>query len=101
MNLAELQKKLIAAARKSPPDDRVPYGFEQRLVARLTAAPRPDEWSLWTRALWYGAGACVAFSVCLSVWSCTSVSDRSSALSFSQDLEQAILAAAGDADNIW
>ena len=35
MNLAELETKLIAAARCHPPGDRVPYAFEQRVMARL------------------------------------------------------------------
>ena len=29
MNLAELERKLIAAARANPPSDRVPYAFEK------------------------------------------------------------------------
>jgi len=101
MNLAELQKKLIAVARKSPPDDHVPDAFEKRVMTRLTAAPRTDEWTLWTRALSYGAAACAAVALCLSVWSFISFRHQDAALSFSQDLEQTILASAGDADNTW
>ncbi len=37
MNLAELQKKLIAAARANPPGDGVPYAFEKRVMALLAA----------------------------------------------------------------
>ena len=39
MNLAELERKLIAAARANPPSDRVPYAFEKRIMARLAARP--------------------------------------------------------------
>jgi len=101
MNLVGLQKKLIAAARQSPPDDHVPYAFEKRLMARLAPAPGPDEWSLWTRALWYGAIACAAVALSLSVWSFTSLREQDAASTFSQDLEQTILASAAEADNLW
>ena len=52
MNLAELERKLIAAARANPPSDRVPYAFEKRIMARLAAWPVADSWALWARALW-------------------------------------------------
>jgi len=37
MNLAGLQRKLIAAARANPPSDRVPFAFEKRILAQLRA----------------------------------------------------------------
>ena len=37
MNVAELQNKLVAAARLSAPDDRVPYAFEKRIMAQIAA----------------------------------------------------------------
>ena len=40
MNIAELQKKLLAAARANPPGDRVPYAFEKRVMALLAARNR-------------------------------------------------------------
>lgn len=101
MNLAELQKKLIGAARKSPPSAEVPYAFEKRIMARLSATPRPDEWALWTRALWYGAAACTAVALFMSAWSITSASDSDLASNFSQDLEQTILESANDEDSAW
>ena len=101
MNLAELQKKLIAAARKNSPGDQVPYAFEKRIMARLAAAPRPDEWALWARALWCGAGACAAIALFISAWSFGPLSDAESATNFSQDLEQTILASADDGDSAW
>ena len=101
MDLAELQKKLIAAARKNSPGDQVPYAFEKRIMACLAAAPRPDEWALWTRALWCGAGACTAIALLISVWSFGLPSDSEPAANFSQDLEQTILASADDGDSTW
>ena len=63
MNPAELQKKLIAAARLRAADDRVPYAFERRIMAQLAASPVVDQWLAWTRGLWRAAGACVAVAV--------------------------------------
>ena len=42
MNLAELQKKLIAAARADVPGDQVPYAFEKRVMALLASRVAPD-----------------------------------------------------------
>ena len=60
MNLADLERKLIAAARRLPPSEAVPYAFEKRIMAHLRARPALDEWSLWARALWRAAAPCVA-----------------------------------------
>ena len=65
MNLAELQKKLIAAARLNPPDDRVPYAFEKRIMALIAARTGADRWVFWTRGLWRAAASCVAVAVVL------------------------------------
>jgi len=100
MNLAELQKKLIAAARKNPPDDHVPYAFEKRIMARLSAAPKADEWGYLARALWCGAAVCTAVAIATSVWSFEPASDEGE-LAFSQDLEQTILASPDDLENAW
>jgi len=100
MNLDELQNKLMAAARKNPPEDRVPYAFEQRVMAHLAVAPRFDEWAAWARSLWYGAGVCAAVAVLMSVWSFTPDAEQELAANFSQDLEQTILAA-DDVENSW
>jgi hypothetical protein len=100
MNLNELQNKLMAAARKNPPGDQVPYAFEQRVMARLAAAPRFDEWAAWARSLWYGAGVCAAVAVLMSVWSFAPDAEQDLAVNFSQDLEQTILAPDG-VENPW
>lgn len=101
MNLTELHRKLIAVARRSEPDDTVPYAFEKRIMARLSAVPRPDEWLAWVRALWVGAGACAALALCLSVWSHHSTDESSFASNFAQDLEQTILDSTVESENLW
>jgi hypothetical protein len=100
MKLDKLQQKLVAAARKNPPGDQVPYAFEQRIMARLAAMPRFDEWAAWVRSLWCGAGVCAAVAVLMSVWSFAPDAEQEFAGNFSQDLEQTILAP-DDAENSW
>ena len=55
MNLAELQKKLIAAARANVPGNQVPYAFEKRVTALLVSRVAPDDMTLWVRGLWRAA----------------------------------------------
>ena len=100
MNLDELQKKLLAAARQNPPGDQVPYAFERRIMARLACTPCLDEWMAWVRPLWFGAGVCAAVAVFLSVWSFEPDADQDLSAYFSQDIEQTILAPE-DAENLW
>lgn len=94
MNLGRLQQKLIAAARAHPPSDRVPYAFEQRILARLREAPALDAWTLWARALWRAATPCVAVMVLLLAWFLLVPSIHSPNTDLSQELENTVLAAA-------
>ena len=93
MNLAELERKLMAAARANPPSDRVPYAFEKRIMARLAARPVSDGWELWGRALWRAAAPCVAIMLLLGAWSLFTPQASVPATDLSQDLEQTLLAA--------
>jgi hypothetical protein len=54
MNPHEFHRKLIAMARATPPDGRVPYAFEQRIMARLRTA-QIDVWTAWSSLLWRAA----------------------------------------------
>ena len=63
-----LHEKLIRAARSHPPSDRVPYAFEQRILARLKAEPVRDVLALWVRALWRAAIPCVAVMLLFAAW---------------------------------
>ena len=99
MNLAELQKKLVAAARANPPSDRVPYAFEKRIMARLASLPRPDAWVLWSRALWRAAFGCVAIMLLLGACLLLGTPNKP-ANDLSQDFEKTMLAAVNvDADS--
>ncbi len=104
MNLPELERKLIAAARANPPSDRVPYAFEKRIMSLLAACPAADSWTLWGRALWRAAAPCVAVMVALAAWSCLAPHSNSPSGDLSQDLEQTLLASVDQdqpADSTW
>src|SRR6185295_5915528 len=98
MNLELLTKKLLAAARANPPSDRVPYKFEQRIMARLKEQPALDLAALWARALWRAVGPCVAVAVLIGVWSFTGSDSNpttntvAESQDFSQHFEQVMLA---------
>ena len=104
MNLAELERKLIAAARKNPPSERVPYAFEKRIMACLAARPVADRWALWSRALWRAAAPCVAIMLALGAWSLFASRGHAPSNDLSQALEQTLLAAVNQdqpPDSTW
>jgi hypothetical protein len=68
MNLEKLQTNVLAIARANPPSQRVPYGFEQRVMARLRLRPVLDQWAFWARALWQATAPCVAVMLLLIAW---------------------------------
>lgn len=70
MNLPELERKLLAAARANPPSEAVPYAFEQRVLARLRERPRYDASAFWARSLWRAAlsGLAVVMMLCAFTW---------------------------------
>ena len=47
-------------ARELPRDERVPFAFEKRVMAHLSAGPAVDSLALWTNALWRAVGPCLA-----------------------------------------
>ena len=96
MNLVELQKELVAAARIHPPSDAVPDAFEKRAMARLSARPGQDNWSLWGVALWRSAAACVAISTLLTAWSFLPLHDNNPAT-----VESTVLEAVEELSDTW
>jgi hypothetical protein len=97
MNLVELQRKLIAAARATPPDDRVPYAFEKRIMARLYEKTVVDPWGLWGRAFSRAAIFCVLFMLLVSAGSFLLPAGNSEPLS--QDFEQVLYSAMDNSNN--
>ena len=99
MNLADLQKKLIAAARNDSPSDAVPYAFEKRVMALITSKPVPDVLLLWSRALWRGAASCIAVMLLLGAISFFTPGANTSSGDLSQDFEKTLLAAVDQPDD--
>ena len=102
MKLSELEKKLLAAARTNPPDDRVPYAFEKRITALLKTQPALDRWALWSRALWRGAVGCLVVMFLLGAGLLLLPQSNSPAGDLSQEFENTMLASADqDVDYTW
>lgn len=93
MDLAELERKLIAAARVNPPDETVPIAFEKRVMARIAEVHGPSYASLWAQGLWRGALASMTAAgvVCGAVLLFGLRSDR--AEEFADQFESTMLAA--------
>lgn len=98
MNLAELQRKLTAAARAQPADERVPYAFEKRIAALIAERAAVTGRVLWVRGFWRAAVSCVALAAaCGAIFFFTPVTpDTSNDLS--QDFENTLLASVDQAD---
>ncbi len=93
MNLDELHRKLIAAAKANPPSDRVPFAFEKRITARLAGRHSlANDCALWAQALWRATVPCVAVMLLLSAWSFLGANTPPST-DLSQDIENTVLAA--------
>jgi hypothetical protein len=99
MNLPELQTKLIAAARLKPPDERVPYAFEKRIMAQLAARAGADHWVFWARGLWRAAASCVVVAVVFGAVSLFLPAAPGNSSDLSQDFENTLLASADVPDS--
>ena len=99
MNIAELHKRLIAAARANPPGDRVPYAFEKRVMARLAALPAVDEWAFWSHALWRAVAPCVMVALLLGAWTYFAQRSDTASVDLSQDFDNTLLVAVDNANN--
>lgn len=86
MDLEKLHQELVATAKANPPHDQVPYAFEKRIMARLAAPLRVDEWALCGRWLWRAVAPCMSLMVVLGVWVLATTHPEPE----SQNIEQAI-----------
>jgi hypothetical protein len=102
MNLTELQRKLLIAARSNPPSEQVPYAFQTRVMARLRGHRIEDGLALWAGALWRATVPCIAIVILLSAWSFFATPTPAS-VDLSQEFENTVLAAANQqaSDAIW
>ena len=98
MNLAELQRKLIAAARANVPGDHVPYAFEKRVTALLASRVAPQNLDWWVRGLWRAAVSCAAVAVLCGAWSLLTPRITTNSTDLSQDFENTLLASVDQGD---
>lgn len=98
MKVAELQEKLIAAARLQTPDERVPYAFEKRILALIAARAGVDRWFYWTRSLWRAAVSCAAVAVLFGAVSLFVPTKADNGNDLSQDFENTLLASVDQSD---
>jgi hypothetical protein len=99
MNLVELQKKLIAAARTQVLDDRVPYAFEKRVTALLASRVATENMNLWVRGLWRAAVSCVAITLLFGAWAVLNPTDTTATSDdLSQNFESTLLASVDQSD---
>lgn len=101
MNWHTVQEKLLAAARAEPADDRVPYAFEQRILARLSARPAPDRRAEWAAALLKAAVPCVMIGAALSLWSFVDTRQNAAAPALAVAFENAVFSPAEEAETAW
>jgi len=99
MNLTELHKKLIAAARADVPVDHVPYAFEKRVSALLASRVAPHALDAWVTGLWRAAVSCVGVAmVCGMLALFTSSSASASSDDLSQNLDSTLMASIDQTD---
>ena len=98
MNLAELHKKLIAAARANAPGDRVPHAFERRVTALLASRVAPQNLDWWVRGLWRAAVSCVAVALLCGAWVVFTPKTAPGSTDLSQDFENTLLASVDQGD---
>lgn len=98
MNVVELQKKLIAAARANVPGDQVPYAFEKRVSALLASRVAPQNIELWVHGLWRAAVSCIAVAVLCGAYSLFSPAPVTTSVDLSQNFENTLLASVDQND---
>jgi hypothetical protein len=101
MELAELQERLLAAARASSPSDAVPHAFEKRIMARLADRSLPDLWALWGRTLWRAVVPSLVIVLMLGVWASFHPGELAPDEGLALDLESAVYAPLNDLGNPW
>ena len=102
MELDELNRRLIAAARANPPSDMVPLAFEKRIMAGLRSRPGPDAWDLWTAVLWRAVAPCLGLTLLLSTWAWLYPASQDINLdSVDSEVENHLLAAFHNPEENW
>jgi hypothetical protein len=98
MNVVELQKKLITAARANPPREQVPYAFEKRITALIASGAAAKNLNLWVQGLWRAAISCVAITLLFGAWAFFNPPAGTAADDLSQNFDSTLLASVDQSD---
>src|SRR5881392_4252037 len=98
MNLVELQKKLIAAARANTPADRVPLAFEKRITALLGSRVAAQKLDFWVHGLWRAAMSFAAIAIVCGAFALWAPSTSDANADLSQTLDNTLLASVDQSD---
>ncbi len=101
MNIVDLEKKLLTAARATPPREDVPYAFEKRVMARITSESLMDIWALWGRLLWRAAAPCVGIMLALTAWTLFSAASNGGSDNLAVALEDSVMAPLARLEETW
>ncbi len=101
VDIDQLQRKLMTAARSHPPSDSVPYAFEQRVMARLRAAQASGAGRAWAAVFWRAAAPGGIIAILLGLWTLTSTSGGNRTDSLDADLETTLCAAMDRSPESW
>lgn len=99
MNLDQLQKKLVFAARLQPADERMPWAFEKRVTALLAARTAASPAAFWVRGLWRAAISCVILALLLGAVTILLPVPATGGQDLSQAFENTLLASVDQGDN--
>ena len=64
----EMLNKVLTAASKVKPSDRVPYAFEQRIRAQIAEEPVAGTLLAWSQSLWRAVAPCLALVALVVIW---------------------------------
>jgi hypothetical protein len=84
-------EEFVKLAREVPRDERAPYAFEKRVMARIAGAHAADPLAFWTRALWRAVTPCLAVMAIAAFVSFSRTDDVQGDAGL--DLEAAVMAA--------
>lgn len=84
-------EEFIKLARELPQNERTPWAFEKRIMARIAHGPVADAVSEWTHLLWRAMAPCLGIMLLAAVVSMASMSGDTSS-DEAGDLESTVFA---------
>ena len=83
--------EFVTLARSLPRDERTPYAFEKRIMARLGDVPVLDALAFWTQSLWKAILPCVGVMAIVGIISAFQPFDATTAEFDELDIESVVL----------